>query len=161
MQIRRIQLPRAAFEQLPEDERAFFLLAGHMQNELNSLHKVFAWCLHCKNTTTQIESLANGVQAQFYARLLAGKLLEAWNALGKSFFGAGISQRIEGGLHPLAQEALSKLKTYFGKANLIYRVRNSFAFHYSAEEFERHWLEVSNHANFEIVLVTCPTSSAQ
>ena len=60
---------------MSKDERAFFLLAGHMQNELNSLHKVFAWCLHNQGVTTPIESLANGVQAQLYARLLAGKLL--------------------------------------------------------------------------------------
>ena len=152
MQLRRIRLPRAALQQMPEAERAFLLLAGHMQNELNSLHKVFAWCLHSGGSTSSIESLANGVQAQLYARLLAGKLLEAWNALGAAFFGARISQRIEASLHPLAQEALIKLKTYFGKSNAIYRARNSFAFHYAAEEFEQHWAEVADSPNFEIIL---------
>ncbi|MDT3779747.1 hypothetical protein PJI16_19485 [Nitrospira sp. MA-1] len=151
MQIYRMRLPRAALQQLPEAERAFFLLAGHMQNELNSLHKVFAWCLQ-NQAKTPIESLVNGVQAQLYARLLAGKLLEAWNALNTSFFGTKISQRIEASLHPSAQEALVSLKAYFRKSNLIHRVRNSFAFHYAAEEFEHHWLEVSDDPNFEVVL---------
>jgi hypothetical protein len=137
---------------MPEAERAFLLLAGHMQNELNSLHKVFAWCLHGQDQESPIEKLANGVQAQIYARLLAGKLLEAWNALGTAFFGARISQRIEASLDPVAREALAKLKIYFGKSNLIYRVRNSFAFHYTAEEFEHHWAKVADNPNFEIVL---------
>jgi len=128
------------------------MLAGHMQNELNSLNKVFAWCLHSQERTSPAESLADGVQAQLYARLLAGKLLEAWNALGIAFFGARISQRIEASLHPVAQEALAKLKTYFGKSNVIYRVRNSFAFHYAAEEFERHWAKAVDNPNFEIIL---------
>lgn len=152
MQIRRLRLPRTALQQMAEGDRGFFLLAGHMQNELNSLHKVLAWCLKSEGPTSPVESLANGVQAQLYARLLAGKLLEAWNALGTAFFGTKISQRIEASLHPVAQEALTKLKAYFGKSNLIYRVRNSFAFHYAAEEFERHWLVVADTPNFEMIL---------
>jgi hypothetical protein len=132
-------------------ERAFLFLAGHMQNELTSLHKVFAWCLSSATSTSPIESLANGVQAQLYARLLAGKLLEAWKVLGTAFFGAKISQRIEPSMHPLAQQALAELKAYFSTSNVIYRVRNTFAFHYSAEEFERHWEEVADSANFEVI----------
>lgn len=55
-------------------------------------------------------------------------------------------------MHPLAQNALKNIKAYFGKANAVYRIRNFFAFHYSADEFEKHWLEVADHPNFEIVL---------
>jgi hypothetical protein len=137
---------------MPEAERVFLLLAGHMYNELNSLNKVFAWCLHNQGKHSPIESLADGVQAQLYARLLAGKLLEAWNALVTAFFGAKIARRIEASLHPAAKEGLSKLKTYFGTSNLIFRVRNSFAFHYTAAEFERHWLKVVDNPHFEIIL---------
>jgi len=151
MQLRRVRLPRAALQQMPEAERAFLLLAGHMQNELNSLHKIFAWCLHGQGQTSPLESLANSVQAQLYARLLAGKLLEAWNALDKAFFGARISQRIDPLLHPTARDALTKLKIYFGRSNVIHRIRNSFAFHYAAEEFERHWVKVADNRNFEII----------
>jgi len=135
-------------------ERSFFLLAGHIQNELNSLHKVFAWCLHSDPTvgSSEIEKLADGVQAQIYARLLAGKLLEAWEALRSAYFGKIISQRLEGKLHPHARDALTMIKTYFSKSNTIYRVRNSFAFHYSAEEFDAHWFEPAEEPGFELVL---------
>lgn|GEM_PF-5921296 len=154
MNIRRIPLPKAVLKQMSPDERSFFLLAGHIQNELNSLHKVFAWCLHAEPSrrSLAIEGLANGVQAQIYARLLAGKLLEAWAALRKAYFGTKISQILEEKLHPHAQEGLKSIKNYFSKANNIYRVRNSFAFHYSVEEFDAHWSEPINEDAFELVL---------
>lgn len=136
------------------EERAFFLLAGHMQNELNSLNKIFSWCLSNTNASQRspIESLADGTQAMIYARVLAGKLCEAWGVLGKAFFSTKLSQRVEAKLHPTAQHALKKIKSYFGKTNTIHRVRNSFAFHYSVEQFDIHWEEAADEPNFELIL---------
>ncbi|HUX90907.1 MAG TPA: hypothetical protein VMV48_09485 [Gallionellaceae bacterium] len=135
-------------------ERDFLLLAGHMQNEINSLHKVFAWCLHSgrSGTDSSIESLANGAQAMIYARVLAGKLYEAWGEVGKAWFGSKLSQRLEPKLHPVAREANAKLKAYFSRSNTIYRVRNSFAFHYSATEIGAGWEQVADDLTFEVVL---------
>jgi hypothetical protein len=136
-------------------ERAFLLLAGHMQNELNSLNKVFGWCLHNPRSdhTSPIEGLANNMQAMIYARVLAGKLLEAWKMLGKAFVGTNLSQRVESKLHPIAQDALKKINSYFGKKNnAIYRVRNVFAFHYSVKEFDTNWKEAADEPTFELVL---------
>jgi hypothetical protein len=75
-----------------------------MQNELNSLDKVFGWCLHNTRSdhTSPIERLADGTQAIIYARVLAGKLCEAWEVLGKAFFSTRLSQRVESELHPIA-----------------------------------------------------------
>lgn len=67
MQLRRVRLPRAALQQMPEAERAFLLLAGHMQSELNSLNKIFTWCLQGKGRASPIESPADGIQAQLCA----------------------------------------------------------------------------------------------
>lgn len=154
MKIRRIHLPKDALLKMASAERAFLLLAGHMQNELNSLNKVFGWCLHNPRSdhTSPVEGLANGMQAMIYARVLAGKLLEAWRVLGTAFFGTKLSQRVESKLHPIAQDALKKIKSYFGKTNAIYRVRNYFAFHYSVEEFNTNWKEAADEPNFELVL---------
>jgi len=154
MKIRRIPLPKALLAKMPTSERSFFLLAGHMQNEINSLNKVFAWCLRGEPSynSSAIESLADGVQAQIYARLLAGKLLEAWVALGSAYFGTKISHRLEDRLHPHSQESLKKIKTYFNKPSNIFRVRNSFAFHYSVKEFDTHCYESVDEPAFELVL---------
>lgn len=135
-------------------ERAFFLLAGHMLNELNSLNKVFIWCLSNsnENQSSPIENLADGTQAMIFARVLAGKLCEAWEVLGKAFFRTKLSQRVEAKLHPAAQNALKEIKSYFSKANVIHQVRNSFAFHYSIEQFNAHWEEAADEPNFELIL---------
>jgi hypothetical protein len=135
-------------------DRTFLLLAGHMQNELNSVHKVFAWCLYNRPTdrASSIEGLADGMQAMIYARVLAGKLCEAWQVIGAAFFGTKLSQRVESRLHPIAQEALQKIKKYFGKSNAISKVRNSFAFHYSATDFGLNWEASADEPSFELIL---------
>lgn len=154
LKIRRIHLRKDDLLKMADRERAFVLLAGHILNELNSLHKVFAWCL--QNPTPDhvqtIESLAAGAQAMIYARILAGKLFEANAALGKAYFGTKISQRIEPKLLPEALIALKMVNAYFGKANAIFKVRNHFSFHYTIEEFNNHWDAASNEENFEIIL---------
>jgi hypothetical protein len=154
MKIRRIPLSKDILLRMESADRTFLLLAGHMQNELNSVHKVFAWCLHNRSMdrASSIEGLANGMQAMIYARILAGKLLEAWQVLAIAFFGTKLSQRVESRLHPIAQEALQKIKQYFGKNNAIFKVRNSFAFHYSATEFGLNWEAAADEGSFELIL---------
>jgi len=155
LKINRIYLRKDELLKMAEAERAFVLLAGHMQNELNSLNKVFVGCLHSSslNRTSTIESFANGAQAMIYARILAGKLCEAWEALQKAFFGTVLSKRVEPKLHPVAQDALKKIKSYFSKSNSIFRVRHSFAFHYSIEEFNTHWEEALDEQTTEFIIL--------
>jgi hypothetical protein len=154
MKIRRIHLPKDAVAKMAAPDRDFLLLAGHMQNEINSVHKVFVWCLHSggSRSDSSIESLANGAQALIYARVLTGKLCEAWDAVGKYWFGTKLSQRLEPKLHFVAREANTKLKAYFSRSNMIYRVRNSFAFHYSATEVSASWESVADDLTFEVIL---------
>lgn len=63
LKIRRIPLSKGTLLKMEPAERAFLLLAGHIQNELNSVHKIFAWCLHNRSTdrTSSIEGLADGM----------------------------------------------------------------------------------------------------
>jgi hypothetical protein len=154
MKIRRIQLQKSEIAKMPAQERDFLILAGHMQNEINSIHKIFAWCLHSRGSSidSEVEALANGAQAMIYARILAGKLLEAWNALGDDWFKTKLSLQFEPKLHPIAGEALAKLKIYFNKKNLIYRIRNGYAFHYSASKVGAKWESAADSETFEIIL---------
>lgn len=154
MKIRRIHLPKEAVAKMAAPDRDFLILAGHMQNEINSVHKVFAWCLHGGRLSSDISitSLANGAQAMIYARVLAGKLCEAWGELAKAWFSTKLSQRLEPKLHPVAREASTKLKSYFSRSNAIHRVRNSFAFHYSATAVGTNWETVADDLTFEVIL---------
>jgi hypothetical protein len=154
LRVRRISLPKMRLSGLSSAERNFLFLGGHILNELNSLNKVFMWCLNGRgrDRTSKITSLAQGVQSMVYARVLAGKLLEAWNALDPAWFGSRLSLNIEPRLHPDAIASLSVLKRYFSRMNPIFRVRNSFAFHYSAEELGANWEEAAQRAELEVVL---------
>ncbi len=86
-----------------------------------------------------------------YARILAGKLWEAWTALQATYFSSKLSIALEHGLHPDSCAARSALKSYFSHANLIDSVRNSFAFHYSRKLGE-HWEEVADGDKLQIIL---------
>ena len=99
-----------------------------------------------------MNSVAQGVQAMVYARVLAGKLLAAWDVLGSAWFGSRLTLGIESKLHADAKSSLAVLKGYFSRKNPIFRVRNAFAFHYSAKELEANWEEAAKGAEMEIVL---------
>lgn len=155
MKIRRITLPLGDLVKLQPAERNLFFLVGHVNNEISSLNKVFGWCLVAGSNlpgTAQIEANAANAQAMFYARLLAGKLLEAWGALERSWFASKIGVEISKQLHQDAIVSLQELKRYFGTKNLIFAVRNSFAFHYDADVLGEHWERAAQEPFFELVI---------
>jgi hypothetical protein len=87
-----------------------------------------------------------------YARVLAGKLWEAWEALRSTWFANKPSPAIAEGLHPNSRASLSALKAYFSRSNVIFDVRNSFAFHYSAGKLGEQWEDVAHGDRLQIVL---------
>ena len=135
-------------------ERSLFFLVGHMNNEIASLYRVFSWCLAGGRTTgaAEIELNAANAQGMIYARLLTGKLLEGWAALEKSWFASKLAVDISKSLHPAAAASLEELKRYFGSKNLVYAVRNSFAFHYDPDALVAHWERASQEPFFELVI---------
>ena len=155
IRIRRIPILAERLAALSGAERDFLFLSGHILNEINSLNKVFAWCLnsHSGDSETNIKSVANGVQSLIYARVLAGKLWEAWASLSPAWFGPKLSTSIAPLLHKDAAASLAALKKYFNNnSNSIYRVRNSFAFHYSASELGANWESATEGAHLEVLL---------
>lgn len=154
MKIRRINLPASELVKLPGPERDLFFLVGHINNEISSLAKVFSWCLAEARVPGVAEVGLNAANAQgmMYARILAGKLLEAWAALGKSWFASKLGAEISMTLHPEALDSLGKLKGYFSSKNLIFAVRNSFAFHYDATALGAHWDRAAEEPVFELII---------
>jgi hypothetical protein len=154
MKIRRITLSPAELGKLSAEERNLFFLVGHINNEVSSLYKTFSWCLAAAHVpgATDIEGNAANAQGMIYARLLAGKLLEAWGALAKSWFASKLGVDIAKTLHPAALTSLDELKRYFGSKNLIFAVRNSFAFHYHAATLGAAWERASQEPFFELVI---------
>jgi len=67
-------------------------------------------------------------------KLLAGKLYEGNKLLRQRFYGSSVSRDYVPLLSKEAREALSKIKNYFDRDNLIHKVRKNYAFHYSPDE---------------------------
>ena len=67
------------------------------------------------------------------AKLLAGKLHEFWEFMEKAYFKSRVSQLWEPKFNDEAKIILKDIKDYFSKLNCLNKVRNKFAFHYSAE----------------------------
>jgi hypothetical protein len=154
MKIKKVTLPKGKINELSPEVRGFFFLAGHMQNEICSLTKVFHWCINDAPNSDRcsVQRVGRRMQGLIYARILSGKLLEAWEAIKKVWFGTGISRTYQPRLCREAEQALGNIKRYFGSQNLIYRIRNSHSFHYSTDGIEDIWKEMANSSNFQIIL---------
>jgi hypothetical protein len=127
-----INTPKSDLARVPEPERILFLLLGHLANELSVLKKLFFFCAHSE-AQDKWQRRANNAQALVMARTLIGKLYEGWRLLDGCFFKSGLSRIYEPLLEADEREALSRLKKYFSKGNLIKDVRKKFSFHYSSD----------------------------
>jgi hypothetical protein len=86
------------------------------------------------------------------AKLLAGKLHEGWQLMQKAYFGSKLSLELAPLLAESTRQELIDLKAYFSKPNLIYTVRNTFSFHYSAEEIAKHWQDAALEPDFDFFI---------
>lgn len=152
MKLQRLKLTRPELERMPDNERTFLLLAGHLQNELVALNKIFGWCISPAESDTRIEAIVNGSQGFMIAKLLAGKLNEGWQLVQKAYFGSKLSLELAPFLAESTCQELTDLKVYFSKSNLIYSVRNTFSFHYSADEIAKHWQEAALEPDFDFYI---------
>ena len=118
---------------MPDSERALFFLLGHAINEINVFNKLF-YLSNQYDQSKKWEQHAHVTLGMALARALVGKLLEAWNLLGTAYFASKLSLTYGSKLDANAQSALKELGRYFGRENLINKVRNSFAFHYEVKD---------------------------
>ena len=132
MNIQRINITIEQLRQIPDHERALIVVLAHALNEVNVLNKLIFLCTNF-DIEPRWKAHAHASQAFVLARLLIGKLNEAWDAIRKGYFGSQLSKKYANCLEPSATKALNDLKTYFGRKNLLYEVRNNFSFHYSLE----------------------------
>lgn len=129
MKIHTIHVPKAKLEKIPEIERAFYVHIGHLRHELMVLKKLLE--LSAKESPENPVLRDVGLSQQFIiSRLIAGKVWEGWELTRKAYFSTKLSLTIGSDLPEDTKEALAALKKYFGKKNIIDRMRNEFAFHY-------------------------------
>ena len=129
-------ISREQFRTLPQDERALILLMGHALNQIAVLVKLVTFSTN-KDPEDAIEGRVSAAQSQIILRFLFGTIVETWE-----FVRRADNQKIIGRYLPIlgenGAESYKKLRTYFGRSNLLYKLRNNFSYHYpSAEQIEQ------------------------
>lgn len=135
MKLIKIEIPKSELLSISENERIFFVQLANLLNDLNIFRKLVYFS--SKETKNDIIRKAQNSQALALIRIQAGKLGEGWELLQREFFTSKVSIEYEPLLDSKAQEALKKIKDYFGKENLIKLIRNEFAFHYSSGKIKQ------------------------
>lgn len=135
IRIHHVTLTRKQLDSIPESERRLLVLLAHAGNELNVLSKLFHFSAKAESETPLLQQAEN-TQSMVLARVLTGKIYECWSLMQSAFFRSGLSKRYESQFDREASGALEGLKRYFGRDNLIEKVRNGHAFHYSPDQID-------------------------
>ena len=157
MIIHKVTVSKRQLSLFPEKERVLFIQMGHLANELTTLTKLLIYV----DTSSNVDVIkkANTMQGSVIARICIGKIFEGWRLLQGNFFETALSKKYEAKLSKAGSKALQNLKAYFGKRNLISKIRNKFSFHNPSfsvikdllgsipEEAELHLYLGTQHAN--------------
>jgi hypothetical protein len=134
MKVYRVVVPNDKLLGMPETERVLLVQLGHLCNELSFFNKLLVFASDL--TARGMERYAMVTQSMIITRVFIGKIFEAWRMMERDFFGSRLSKELEPALSQNGKEALSKLKRYFGQSNLISTIRNTYSFHYDADNIE-------------------------
>lgn len=151
IRIHHIRLSRKQLDSVPEPERRLLVLMAHAGNELNVLSKLFHFSARAESTSPILQEAEN-TQSMVLGRLLTGKIYECWKMMQSAFFRSGLSKKYESQFDTEASEALAGLKRYFGRDNLIEKVRNRHAFHYSPDQIDAGYRTLVDDDPLEIYL---------
>lgn len=144
MEIFRGQLKKDELLLIPDSERELLVAVAHLQNEIRFLLRAVLWST---DFSSDNESTVHGQVSlsMFFTKLLAGKLREGWELLQACYFSKQeISMDFEKNGSSEALAALAELKRYFGKSNLLHRLRNDHSFHFSPTEIQRELEETTD-----------------
>ncbi len=133
MKLLKVEIPKSILDTIPEEEVVFFVQCGNMLNDISMLQKLSIFSMN-NDKPTDTERTAQILQTMGLLRLQAGKLKEGWELLQKHFFAAKVSKQYDPLFDEKEQKALKSLTTYFGRPNIIFQIRNEFAFHYPSKD---------------------------
>ncbi|WP_321899130.1 hypothetical protein [Paraburkholderia heleia] len=123
----RVKIPMAVLRSLPKERAAAFLRVGLFTNELNWLVRLLL-IARIPNDASEAERRATLSLALLTVKLLAGKVHEGWLKLQSE-----ITPLIAHSLTAEGRQAVEELRTRLAKGSVIHKLRNEYAFHYSAQ----------------------------
>jgi hypothetical protein len=132
LKISRGDFPAVRLKRLAPEEQRLVVMAGHISNEISILQKILVACMNYRGKSAVAQD-GYSTQNLVVAKVLGGKLLEAWQVLGRFYYGSQLSRRIGPELMEESRTAEAELKRYFSRENRLHKVRNTAAFHYSGD----------------------------
>lgn len=142
-------------------ERDFFVLAGHIINELITLAKLILITQNCTGGEGEKKvayARATVSQQMLFVKIFASKLFEAWKSIKSRYYQPGdagqesLSKIYYKLLEPESREALKKLGQYFGRENKIKTLRNKSGFHYDMNDLQSTLEAMPDNSEFTIYL---------
>jgi hypothetical protein len=130
--VNRVAVPPDLLRKMTSEERVFFLLMGHAENQISTMFKMLRFAVNAE-PKGEIEQLVSGTQTQLILRLLIALMYETWSKLIKERFLKRANVNVE--LSDKGKEIVAKLYAHFNESGLINRMRHAFAFHYPNDEY--------------------------
>ena len=130
--VHRVPVPPALLKKMTNEERTFFLLMGHAENQISIMYKVLRFSTNFESENKE-RQLTSSNQTQVLLRLLIGLMYEAWIKLITERFLKRANITVT--LSAKGDEAVTALRAHFNESSLLGTIRNSFAFHYPNDEF--------------------------
>ncbi|MBD9359270.1 hypothetical protein [Methylomonas fluvii] len=158
IQLHHFELTKAQLNQMPEPERNLLVMLAHAANEISVLAKLFHFCSGNRSDIPVLERAENS-QALLLGRLLTGKLYEFWNLLQTGYFASALSRTYDTAIDDAGRNALVSMRRYFGRDNLIARVRNHHAFHYDIEQIQNGFRSLADGEPLDIYLAQANANS--
>jgi hypothetical protein len=147
--IYRVELTRAHLDKIPHDERIFYLMASQLANDLNVITKLLIFAANgVIKSSDQVQHHVATTQVLFFVKMMAGRLHEGKRLLGSAFFSKGLWTKYKDDLPPDARANLEEINRYFGKENMIDKIRNKFAFHSDLDVIEEMFANAPENAPF-------------
>lgn len=148
VKLRSFSLRQPSLSGMSSHERTFVLTAAHILNELNTLNKLLVWFINTGQSCQGRASKVSVCQAFFIAKIMAGKVNEAWEILGVMYF-KNLSRDHTIAIHEDGRAALASLKKYFSKSpNVVRELRNNCSFHYAYESIGGAWEHIHDSEDF-------------
>jgi hypothetical protein len=138
-------ITRDALAKLPVKTRRVYLLAGHIANEINELHRLAIFSL--KDRGNRIMNVIGHGRSWVILRVLIGKTFEGFEFVRESlketsdFYQQYLMPGVdtdgkETGLEPEGQQAYAKVQARIdAKRGLLRAIRNNYTFHYELRSY--------------------------
>ncbi len=132
MKIEKYILTRSQFDALSREEQVFLAQMLHYLNEIWIVQKTLLVSNKGLKTRAGVALSAQVAQSNFFIKLHAGLLYEAWRTIEKSY--GKLDRDHSYDLPQEAKDSLASLKRYFNRGNpLVKYIRQKHAFHCDAD----------------------------